>query len=194
MTARNDIPVIVEAIDTEIQWLEGRQNCSPLETPYKTFWDDMALAKLLKGLALLQYASPFRESIAPPMELVHNTLNPQTKKRLLIAADEIASIIPMADKITKDGYILSFGRYELAQTYIRLGDYHRAQAELRAASKGGTLSHENVSPKKQFCNNIGSLLGVRIENMQLKLNTLLKLSQWKEERNEDIWAAYEDLD
>ena len=189
---RHVIPDVVKAIDAEMEWLREKQNYAPTAIPYKTYWDDMSLAHFMKGLALRQYAYPFRETIRSDTEVVHRILEPQEKRRLLIAATELEAIIPTANKIAKDHYLLPFARFELAQTYLRLGDFTRANIELRAAARGGALSHESVSPKK--CYTGECILLVKVENLQLKVNTLKKLSNWKEERNEDIWAAYESSD
>jgi hypothetical protein len=175
------MPTIVAEIDAEIQLLS--------QLP-KTSTDDECLAHFLRGLAMKQFATPFNKTLIPAIELIHQLPSSVKKTQLKMAIKEFASILPLADSMDKDHYLLPYARFESALVYQRLGDYDKAQYEAKAAAKGGALPNEPATTKKSFSRDL--LLGLKVHNLKMKLEILDRLSGWKLEKNDDIWAAYGD--
>jgi hypothetical protein len=173
------MPTVISEIDAELHLLA--QKGASAST------DDICLAHFLRGLAIKHAVTPFNETLIPAIDLVRQTPSHKKKAQLKKAAKEFAVIIPLADQLEKDHYLLPYARFESALVYQRLGDYEKAQYEAKAAEKGGALRNEPAAPKKSYSRDL--ILGVKLYNLRMKLDILDRLSRWDMGKNDCVRAA-----
>lgn len=176
------MPSIVSEIDAELAHLQSQSTTST---------DDTCLAHFLRGLALKQFATPFNKTLIPAIDLIHLKPSLVKQSHLKKALKEFGTVVSLSGRLDTDLYLLPFARFECALVYQRLGEYDKAMYEAKAAGRGGALSNEKRSvtgKKKAFSMDL--LLGLKVHNLKLKLEILDRLSGWKGEKSDEIWAAY----
>ncbi|KAH9270739.1 hypothetical protein BASA83_007101 [Batrachochytrium salamandrivorans] len=167
------------------------------ELPYDTYYDDVCLARFFKGILIREQAFPAHLTLVPEHELQQITytrigapaLNPpatatpplprtpdqeKTAKLLQNAAKHLEHIALIADRVHLDHWILPFARYELAQLYMRTGDYPLARREYQAALNGGYADDEVGHRRRKA--SMENSLHLRVHNGLLKLQILEEAS------------------
>ncbi|KAJ1570009.1 hypothetical protein HK096_006131 [Nowakowskiella sp. JEL0078] len=168
--------------------------------PYDTFYDDLCLARFLKGVALSNLALPVKSFSLLPIEsqaklsklLRTDSLDkdgsfnlnkeiPTIKKDLKYAASQLEFVISQAHQIKLDHWILPFARFEHGQILIRLGNLEKARAEFDTAIAGGYSSEESSAVKWVLGKNgrkkasMENRLQISVHNASSKIEMLQRL-------------------
>ena len=101
-------------IDSKLQDLE-KQMEGKEEPPYSTYYDDVCLARFLKGVALREQAYPHWRTLNPPDVLAKTLLDASSIDKMNRAAKQFDFIVLQADLISLDHWILPYTRYECGQ-------------------------------------------------------------------------------
>ncbi|KAJ8326475.1 hypothetical protein QVD99_006798 [Batrachochytrium dendrobatidis] len=157
------------------------------DMPYDTYYDDVCLTRLFKGLVLREQAFPTHLTFVPESFMTAitqerigttaQTATPdqqKTSKQLHYSAKQFDYIALIADQVHLDHWILPFARYELAQIYVRIGEYEKAKREYSAALNGGYADDEVGHRKRKA--SMENSLHLRVHNGLSKLKILDRMS------------------
>ncbi|KAJ3276315.1 hypothetical protein HK104_003670 [Borealophlyctis nickersoniae] len=178
------IPVHIKQVDEAIKHLESeleaarRAQGGALEAvPYKTYHDDLCLARFLKGVLTREQVWPKSQTLVPLDDLIRlqrqSSSDPTRKNQLAYAARQLEFVKSQASQIELDHWILPFSRHELGQLHMRMGDYERAKKEFQAALNGGVGEDEEGTKHKASLEN---MLHFRAHNALIKLGAMEKLA------------------
>jgi hypothetical protein len=167
-----EISTHLSDLDNELEKFQKTKNAESL--PYKTYNDDLALARLLKGVAIRELYYPTCATIIPVNELV--LIKPTTTQisQLTFASKQLSFITAIADQVELDHWILPYSRFELGQLYLRLGNYKSARKEFKAAKHGGYTDKEIGIVRKRY--SMENSLHLKTHNCVVKLSVLEKLA------------------
>ena len=159
--------------DLDSQFDAAQKEGQPEILPYKTFNDDVCLARFLKGIATRELYFPTQLTSIPANELIHIKPSSEQASQLTFASKQLSYITMLADKVELDHWILPYSRLELGQLYMRLGKYSEARRELGAAMTGGYADDETGIARKRF--SMENALHFRAHNCLVKLNVMERL-------------------
>eukprot|EP00842_Homolaphlyctis_polyrhiza_P006365 jgi/Hompol1/672/HPOL_000984-RA len=152
------------------------------ERPYATYYDDVCLARLLKGLALRELSFPSALTLVTDKEFAQLTQTytlPATNcvagsekalKDAQLCVKQFEYIAMQADNIELDHWILPFARCELAQLYVRTGAFEKARREYGAALNGGFADDEVGKQRHKV--SMENVLHLKVHNGLAKLKAL----------------------
>lgn len=167
-----EISSYLTLLDTNLENFQKDNNTDTL--PYETYNDDLALARLLKGVATRELHYPTSATIIPVNELV--LIKPTTSQisQLTFSSKQLSFITAIADQVVLDHWILPYSRFELGQLYMRLGNYKSARKEFKAAKNGGYTDKETGILRKRY--SMENALHLKTHNCLVKLSVLEKLA------------------
>ncbi|KAJ3182594.1 hypothetical protein HDU85_002695 [Gaertneriomyces sp. JEL0708] len=173
-------PTFIAEVDAAISQLETQlSGCAKDKNgdeipPYDTFYDDVCLARFLKGVLTRELALPSSDSLVPIQHLAkqikaHSFTSTQ-QQQITYSIRQLEYILLISDKIKLDHWILPFSRLELGQLYLRTGDFEKARKEFMAALNGGVAEDEAGTPRKRV--SLENALHFRVHNALVKLDVL----------------------
>ncbi|TPX43841.1 hypothetical protein SeMB42_g04566 [Synchytrium endobioticum] len=149
-------------------------SADPDKVPYITYYDDLCLARLLKGIVLRELALPSAATlVSVEQEAKLRPDSPEKVNLMKDAARQLAFVQILSASIHLDHYLLPFSRYELGRLKMRLGDYEEARHEYTAALNGGVGSGEDGQKTGKF--SLESTLHMKTHNAIAKLDILQSL-------------------
>lgn len=168
----DEISTNLTLLDKQLETFQKDNNTETI--PYETYNDDLALARLLKGVAVRELHYPTSATIIPVNELV--LIKPTTHQisQLTFSSKQLSFITAIADEVILDHWILPYSRFELGQLYMRLGNYKLARKEFKAAKNGGYTDKETGILRKRY--SMENSLHLKAHNCLVKLSVLEKLA------------------
>ncbi|KAI8919833.1 hypothetical protein DFJ77DRAFT_450115 [Powellomyces hirtus] len=171
----SDIPHFIATVDAELKLLEAQIPDGDNPPPYKTFYDDLCLTRLLKGILTRDTAIPNSSTLAPVVELAQQPPpTAQQQQTLQYAARQLEYVRHQADKIALDHWLLPFSRMELGKLYVRAQEYEKARKEFEAALRNG-YGEEDVGSPPQGKISLENTLHFRVHNAMVKLDVLERI-------------------
>ncbi len=179
--ALEEISTHLTDLDNQLETFQKTNHTEDL--PYETYNDDLALARLLKGVATRELHYPTCATIIPVDELVF--IKPTTAQisQLTFASKQLTFITAIADQVELDHWILPYARFELGQLYMRLGNYKLARKEFKAAKNGGYTDTETGIIRKRY--SMENALHLKMHNCVVKLSVLEKLAGMTVEESDE---------
>ncbi|KAJ3024035.1 hypothetical protein HKX48_007966 [Thoreauomyces humboldtii] len=173
----NIIPTFIGQVDAALKKLEEQQSTTEDSDslPYKTFYDDACLLRLLKGVLSREAAVPNASTLQPMAELARTLPpTPPQLESLAYAARQLEFTRHHAEKIALDHYLLPFSRLELGKLYVRARNFKKARREFNAALNGGYAEDEaGDRPKGKI--SLENALYFRVYNATIKLDMLERI-------------------
>ncbi|KND04437.1 uncharacterized protein SPPG_00166 [Spizellomyces punctatus DAOM BR117] len=168
------LDIALKGLEAQLEKSNSSSNNEEEVLPYDTFYDDLCLARFLKGVLTRETAIPNSETLLPVTELAKQPRPSQsTIQTLNYASRQLEFVVHHADKIKLDHWVLPFARLELGKLYARSGEYGKARREFGAALNGGFAEDEVGEGMKRP--SLENTLHFRVHNAIVKLDVLEKL-------------------
>ncbi|TPX47501.1 hypothetical protein SeLEV6574_g02629 [Synchytrium endobioticum] len=167
----------LEDISKELSLLDNMlpPTADPDKVPYPTYYDDLCLARFLKGVVLRELALPTAATLVSVA--AEAKLKPKGAARVAFlkeAARQFEFVKLLSSKISLDHWILPFARFEFGRLFMRIGSYKAAQVEYKAALNGGAGEGDDVD-KVARNYSLETLLHMKTHNAIAKLDILQSL-------------------
>jgi tetratricopeptide (TPR) repeat protein len=166
---RSRIESCIVEFDGALKYLDAQQKVT--EEPYKTFFDDLCLARFLKGVASRELVIPNSQLLLPEQDFVKRVVSNESKEALKYSIRQLEFIALQAESLHLDHWILPFSRYELGSLHVRLGDYETARREYNAALNGGYTQEEVGTQKVKV--SMEQSLHLRTHNALVKVHIFI---------------------